>query len=143
MNRNEESLKAIFSDFNPSKKSIKSSKTYPGYTQVLDKEDLKRQLDNGVTVYAMRTGPFGEDEGTKVIAFGDISDADVASFIKLDSESYDMYGGTAEYVTEHSGENAIVLDSEIGQSDCNFYLLDAIGVDDCSLYVADDEWISE
>lgn len=136
-------MKAIFSDFNRAKKPIKSAKEYPGYTQILDKEDLKRQLDNNVTVYAMSTGPFGEDEGAEVIAFGDISDADVAGFIKLDSESYDMYGGTAEYVTEHSGDKAVVLDSEIGQSDCNFYLLDAIDIDDCSLYVADDEWISE
>lgn len=138
MNRNEESLNAIFNN-----RIIKSSadKKYPGYTQVLNKEELKRLLDNNVTVYAMKTGPFAEDMGAKVVAFGDISDADVAGLIELDSESYDMYGGTAEFVTEFSGYDAIVLDSPIGQSESNFYLLDAIDVEDCSLYVSDDEWM--
>ena len=118
-----------------SSRVIKSSNEYPGYTKITDEGELKKQLDAGVTVYAKNTGPFGEDVGATVVAFGDVGDADVSGYIHYD-------GDMTEFVEEFDGIKAIVLDENIGQSYENFYMLDGSHeISDFDLYVSDDEYI--
>lgn len=130
-------------EIDSSKKSIKSVNEHPGYMKITDKNELKKQLDAGVTVYAKSTGPFGEDEGAAVIAFGDISDADIAGQIVLDDETYEEYGESSAYINDWAGTEVIVLDQTIGQNSSNYYMLDGSNdISDFDLYVSDDEFVT-
>lgn len=113
----------------------------PGYTKVETEEELREYLEERITVRAMKTGPFGEDEGAEVIAFGRIGNPRIARKLKVDeSEMEDLgYESKEEYLEDFADTEVVVLDDTIGQRDCNFYMLDAYSVGDLSLYVSDDD----
>lgn len=104
--------------------------------QVKTAEELKDLLASGETVYAASTGPFGEDEGAEVVAFGKIGVPGINKRLWVDeSEMGDLgYESKEEYLADFAGTEVIVLNDTIGQSDCNFYMLDARDVADCNLY---------
>ena len=114
----------------------------PGYTKVETKEELKEYLMERITVRAMSTGPFGEDEGAEVIAFGRIDNPRIARKLEVDEGELEEFGckSVEEYIDEmYGGSLVIVLDTKIGQSGNNFYMLDGRDVADCDLYVSDDD----
>lgn len=107
--------------------------------QVLDEKELKTLLDMGCTVYADGTGPFGEDEGAKVIGFGNIKD--LRNKIRnveqmMDEEGYDEDAIVEDWFTDWEGETVVVLDKTIGQGPYNFYTLDAYRVEDLDLWAS-------
>ena len=105
--------------------------------QVTTEEELSRYLAAGVTVYAMGTGPFGEDEGAVVDYFGDAADSNIMRVIEVDDEvlSEMNYQSIKDFCEDMAGTKVIVLDTTIGQSDNNFYALDAYSIRDCDLYI--------
>ena len=107
-----------------------------GTVQVKTAEELKDLLASGETVYAASTGPFGENKGAEVVAFGKIGVPGINKRLWIDeSEMGDLgYESKEEYLADFAGTEVIVLNDTIGQSDCNFYMLDARDVADCNLY---------
>lgn len=107
--------------------------------QVTSEKELKTLLDMGCTVYAGGTGPFGEDEGAKVIGFGNIKD--LRNKIKnveqmMDEEGYDEDATVDDWFTDWEDETVVVLDKTIGQGPYNFYTLDAYTVEDLDLWAS-------
>ena len=118
----------------------------PGYTKVETEEELRGYLEERTTVRAMSTGPFGEDEGAEVIAFGRIGNPRIARKLEVDEGELEEFGCSSvkEYIEEFADETdggalVIVLDTRIGQGGNNFYMLDGRDVADCDLYVSDDD----
>lgn len=110
------------------------------YQSEVDSEDLlKALLDAGVKVEAKGTGPFGEDEGTTVIGFGKIKD--LRDMLEVDPEvlEYDDYESIDDFLDDSAEDTVIVLDDTIGQSNNNYYTLDAYSVADLDLWADKDE----
>lgn len=98
------------------------------------KTDLELELayKAGITIYAKRTGPFGEDEGATVQYYGPVKDSYDLEFDE-DTMSEDDF-------LEDFDEDTIViiLDTTIGQSSQNFYVDDGgWSVEDLDLYIDD------
>lgn len=107
--------------------------------QVLSEEELKTLLDTGCDVYARGTGPFGEDEGAKVVGFGEIKSLrDKIKNVEqiMDEEGYDEDATVDDYFNEWEGETVVVLDKTVGQGPYNFYTLDAYNVEDLELWAS-------
>lgn len=117
-------------------KALKESAQIP----VNSEEELKDYLSMGVTVFAASTGAFGEDEGAEVIYFGDIGTPKAKKKIWVDDEELSEfeYESVEDYCDDFAGTKVIILNDTIGQSDNNFYMLDARDVADCELYVDED-----
>lgn len=110
--------------------------------QVLSEEELKTLLDMGCDVYARGTGPYGEDEGAKVVGFGEIKSLrDKIKNVEqiMDEEGYDEDATVEDYFNEWEGETVVVLDKTIGQGPYNFYTLDAYNVEDLELWASNSE----
>ena len=107
-----------------------------GMTQVETEEQLQALLDAGVEVEAHSTGPFGEDENAVVIGFGKMKD--LRNMLEVDDEvlEYDDYGSIDEFLDDNAEETVIVLDQKIGQSNNNYYTLDAYTVADLDLWAS-------
>lgn len=107
--------------------------------QVLDEKELKTLLDMGCTVYADGTGPYGEDEGAKVIGFGKVKD--LRNKMKgiewvMDEEGYDENATVDDWFADCEDVTVVVLDQVIGQEPCNWYTLDAYRVEDLDLWAS-------
>ena len=105
-----------------------------GMQQVTSEKELSTLLDMGCNVYSRGTGPFGEDQGAKVVGFGKVKDYhNKLKGIKwvADEEGYDS---EEEWLADNADTNVVVLDKLIGQEPCNWYALDAYTVEDLDLW---------
>ena len=125
--------------------AILNERSVPGYTKVETEEELRDYLAERIKIYAKSTGPFGEDEGAEVIAFGRLNNPRIARKLEVDEGELEEFGceSVEEYINEFADETdgtlVIVLDTTIGQGGNNFYMLDGRSVADCDLYVSDDD----
>lgn len=107
-----------------------------GMSEVETEEQLQALLDADVEVEAHGTGPFGEDKGATVIGFGKIKD--LRDMMEVDPEvlEYDDYESIDEFLNDSAEETVIVLSDTIGQSNNNYYTLDAYTVADLDLWAS-------
>lgn len=105
--------------------------------QVRTEDELANCMKKGIEVKCKSTGPFGEDEGARVIAFGKIGEPDVNRKIEIDSDEMDEFGYNSpkEYLKDFEGTEVVVLDTTIGQTYNNFFMLDGLDIEDCDLYI--------
>lgn len=102
--------------------------------QVTSEKVLSRLLDMGCDVYANGTGPYGEDRGAKVTDFGKVKNLrNKLKGIKWLAEE-EGYDNEEEWLAANEDVTVIVLDQLIGQEPCNWYTLDAYGVEDLDLW---------
>lgn len=109
-----------------------------GMSEVETKEQLQALLDADIEVEAKHTGPFGEDMGAVVIGFGELKDFRRELFRDgvEDAASEEGYDDVEDWFADNGNSKIIVLDQPIGQSDCNWYTLDAYSVADLDLWAS-------
>lgn len=96
---------------------------------------LKKLLDKGVKVEAKHTGPFGENKGASVIAYGKMGDLrDKITGAEYIMEEEGGYDNIEDWFADNEDTTIIVLDKIIGQSDVNWYTLDGYRVSDLDLW---------
>ena len=104
--------------------------------QVTSEKELSTLLDKGCEVLAGGTGPFGEDRGAKVTDFGKVKDLrNKLKGIKWLAEE-EGYDNEEEWLAAYEDVTVVILDQLIGQEPCNFYALDAYGVEDLDLWAS-------
>lgn len=103
-------------------------------------EDQLVEMLSIVDVHADHTGPFGENKGALVTAFDTVNKV----FSKMDvTDSWldeNGFEDEDDFLDAYGDVTAVVLDSPIGQSGGNFYLLDAFSVEDLDLYYYKSEY---
>ena len=103
------------------------------YVQVETEDQLTKLMENKIPVIALHTGPFGENKPVFVKKFGPINSIPKSEIFLDDADR--MYEEFLE-----SDDKIILLSNTIGQSQCNYYCLDAYTVADHDLYVNEEDW---
>lgn len=117
------------------KKIFESILRERGSRKITSEIALLKALAAKKTVYARETGPFGEDEGATVVAFGTVEELEDMLKITQDVLDYADCRNKRDFMNRMGGELAIIVSKNIGMLNENFYLLDERSIEECNLYV--------
>ena len=107
-----------------------------GSRKITTEMALLKALAAKKTVYARETGPFGEDEGATVVAFGTVEELENMLKITPDVLDYTDCRNERVFMNKMGSKLAIVISKKIGMNGENFYLLDdGLSIEECNLYV--------
>lgn len=107
-----------------------------GSRKITSEMALLKALAAKKTVYARDTGPFGEDEGATVVAFGTVEELESMLKITPDVLDYTDCRNERDFMNKMGSELAIIISKKIAMNGENFYLLDeGRSLEECNLYV--------
>ena len=107
-----------------------------GSRKITTEMALLKALAAKKTVYARKTGPFGEDENATVVAFGTAEELENMLKITPDFLDYTGCRNERDFMNKMGSELVIVISKKIGTNSENFYLLDEnLSIEECNLYV--------
>lgn len=117
------------------KKIFESILRERGSRKITSEMALLKALAAKKTVYARETGPFGEDEGATVVAFGTVEELEDMLKITQDVLDYADCKNKRDFMNQMGSELAIIVSKNIGMLNENFYMLDERSIEECNLYV--------